>query len=1330
MSYFSVKKPYTVLVGVILALILGVVSFTGMTPDLLPSISLPYVIVLTTYPGADPETVESTVTRPLEASMATVSNIVTVSSQSSENFSMLMLEFTETANMDSVSLEIRENIDQVKSGWDEMISSPIIMKLNPDMMPVMMSAIAVEGMDIAQTSAYVETVIVPELESVEGVASASASGLLEESINVVINQAKIDEINLLVQENIDQEFAEAEEDIRQSEQDIISGQKELEDGIQEIINGESDLEDGKTQLDAEQNKANVDLAVAKDQLLTAKIALEATKLDLTSSLNTMNMLYDSLSGVIELQSMYTRYQAATEVLNNPLSTEEEKLQANVEIENIKVQLLAYPELAEIILFLEQNTEIITMSAERLSSMDWTNLDQQASVGQVLQTVEVYANTAVEEVEQSMGTAMEGMSFEEFKAMTEAGIVEIDKQIATIDNGLLEIEKGQISAAIGFATAASEMALGEQQLASTKAELESALAQLEDAREQIEEGKKELEDARLDAYDSADMHQVITVEMVENLLMAQNFSMPAGYVVEDGNSYMIRVGDQPEDVEGMKALPLFYIPGPGMITLGDVAEVFVTDNSDTIYTNVNGSEGIMLSFQKQTGYATGEVCDAVAEKLDSLVVENPMINVVTLMDQGIYIDLVMDSIMTNILWGAALAVIVLLLFLKDLRPTIVVAVSIPISIVTTIVCMYFSNITLNIISLSGLTLGIGMLVDNSIVVIENIFRYRGLGYSKTEAAMKGAKEVGGAIMASTLTTICVFAPIIFTEGLTRQLFVDLGLTIGFSLLASLFVALTVVPALASKVLGKKETSKNGRVTTAIINVYGFLLEKSLKVKFLLIPVSFVLLAGSIYLAFSNGTEFMPTMESTQLTVTLSLPEGSDLEDTAEATDIFVDRALEITDIIDIGATIDSSNSLLGIGGASTDKTTIYVTTSEERSYSNQELSELLVACGEGLDASISVSSESMDMSAMTGSGISVQVRGREIDTLQEIALDLSTQLEEVEGLSELNNGIEDREEELRIIIDRDKAMEYGLTVAQIYGEIAMKIMSGDAATVLVAENKDYSVYVEYDADEALTRELMESISLEGTNEDRETVDILLSDIASFEDGYSLTTIQREDQTRYITVSAGIAEGYNIGLVAEEVSQIIADYPVKEGYELLMTGEDEMIQDAMDDMVLMLSLAIVFMYLIMVAQFQSLLSPFIIMFTIPLAFTGGFASLYLTGSPVSIIGMVGFVMLSGIIVNNGIVLIDYMNQLREQGMEKHVAIIEAGKTRLRPVIMTALTTILALSTMVFSQDMGSAMMKPMALVTIGGLLYGTLLTLFIIPCVYDLFIRAKKKEDLDE
>ena len=1176
-------------------------------------------------------------------------------------------------------------------------------------------------------------------------ASVSMVGLLEESVNVVIRQEKVDAVNEKVFAAIDEQMAEAEEELADGRQTLADSQKEMADGRQEladgrkeISDGEKELADGKKELESKQNETANKLATTKRDLLTAKADLEAAKMNMSTNLTTAATLNQSIAEIDMILNAPTAYTNALTAMAGSVSSGDAAA-AGKSKEQIEALKKSYTESA-IVSQMAAANEQLGMMIGGLGQLDWTDGNNAVQITTILTAVSMGAseqlNAQRENLADALNSLTNSMGYEAYAKLANETIATLDEKLKAVNAGLVEVEKGQLTAAIEFANASGKISLGEYQMELAKTQLDSAEEQMKsgeeqlaEAKEQLAEGEEQLAEAKENAYEQADMNNILTVETIKGLLTAQNFSMPAGYVTEEGIEYLVRVGDKPSIVEELKALPLMdlHMDGVPVITLGDVADVFYTDNSDEIYTNVNGSPGVMLSIQKQTGYSTGQVSDLLAERFEELMAQDENLTMLTLMDQGIYIDLVMDSILNNIVFGAILAIIILILFLKDIRPTLVIAFSIPVSLVTAIVLMYFSGVTLNIISLSGLALGIGMLVDNSIVVIENIYRLRGEGYSMKDAAIEGAKEVAGAIMASTLTTICVFLPIVFTEGITRQLFVDMGLTIAYSLLASLVIALTVVPAMSSKILTKSKEQKQGRLFNGLVNLYGKALSGALKVKPLVYIVVVLLLVGSILAAMTNGTAFMSDMDSTQLTVSIQTAEDATLQETGEITDQVVEAIMEIEDIRDVGAMASSStmSMLGGVSGGVSNATTVYVVAKDDKTMSNEEIAAVILEKTADLDAEISVETSSMDMSAMGGSGISIQVRGRDIDTLQKIAGEVAAIVEGVEGTANVQDGLDEADEELRVIVDRERAVNYGLTVAQVFSQISAKLAEASSATTLAADEKDYSVYVMNGSDIELTRELVEDIQISGTDENGESVKIALSEIADFENAYSLTSISRADQTRYISVSAEIAEGFNIGLVSADVEDALADYELPDGYRLVFSGENETINDAMSQVMLMLVLALIFMYLIMVAQFQSLLSPFIIMFTIPLAFTGGFLGLFVSGSEVSVIAMIGFVMLAGIIVNNGIVLIDYTNQLREKGMERHEAILTSGRTRLRPVLMTALTTILALSTMVFSHDMGSEMARPMAVVTIGGLLYGTLLTLIVIPCVYDSFIGIMDK-----
>lgn len=1400
---FSVRKPYTVLVAVVLVIVLGIVSFTKMTSDLLPNISFPYVLVMTTYPGASPETVEMVVTKPVESSMATVSNIEEISSVSNENYSMVILQFAQSADMNAVSLEIRENLDQIRSYWDDSVGNPIIMKINPDMLPVMIAAVGGKDMSAAEITDLTNDTIVPELESIEGVASVSGMGLLEESVNVIIRQEKIDAVNEQVFGSIDKEIDENLAELQENKQDIYDGQAELEnakkeladseaelaqkqqelndskaelenskkelaDGRNELADKKSQLESGKTELNSKKDATTKQLAEAETKLLTAKADAEAAKTHLQLEIQTAEATVQGLDSGIE------QARAGVQAI-------EQTIMAVNGIEGTLAGLNGI-DASKTYVELDENTKAAVKAWYESAGYE---VKEDTLVGEIKGTLSAIKNDILVKAGASDVNGLEAKKaelqskitdLESQKAMAAAPIdqyksalSEVEGNIGKLDSALTELYQGNLQAAIEFANAQTTISLGEMQIASAESGLDSAQKQLEageeqiksgqeqldagadqikegydqindnaeqlaDALEQILDGEEQIEEAREDAYDQADMNGILTVDTVEQLLAAQNFSMPAGYVTEDGISYLIRVGDKPDTVEELKAMPILNVDmdGVDVITLGDVADVFMTDNSADIYTNVNGEPGILLTMQKQTGYSTGEVSDKILARFDELLEQNENLMLITLMDQGIYIDMVTDSIFNNIIFGAGLAILILLLFLRDIRPTAVIACSIPISIVAAVVCMYFSGVTLNVISLSGLALGIGMLVDNSIVVIENIYRLRSEGASVTEAAIEGTREVAGAIAASTLTTVCVFLPIVFTEGITRQLFVDMGLTIGYSLGASLIVALTVVPAMSSKILVKTKEQKESRFFNGLMNGYGKVLDWSLKHKAVIFIGVLVLLVGSALASLSKGTAFMPTMESTQMTITLELPDTTPLSETAEVTDRVVEILRNMEDVEDVGAMASTSSMGSLMGGSadsSTHETSIYLTTVEKPKLNNKELSnaieEQTAQLCEETGAELSIETSMMDMSALGGDGISIQVRGRDLDTLQQIAKEVAAIVETTEGTAKVSDGLEEATGEMRILIDRDKAMDQGLTVAEVYQQIAAKLKDASSATTFETTAKEYEVYVKNANDMELTRKLLQDLVIEKTDKDNKKVEIPLKDIAAFENTISPKSVSRTEQNRYIAVSASIADGYNVGLVSRKLEQNLADYEVPEGYSLVMEGENEMIVDAMQQLMLMLLLAVIFMYLIMVAQFQSLKSPFIIMFTIPLAFTGGFLGLFLGNCEVSVVAVIGFVMLAGIIVNNGIVIVDYMNQLIAQGMEKHEAILQAGRTRLRPVLMTALTTILGLLPMVFGTDMGAAMGKPMAIVTVGGLLYGTLLTLLVVPCIYDLMNCRKTK-----
>lgn len=1263
LSKISVKKPYTVIVGVVLIIILGVVSFSNMTVDLLPSMNLPYAIVMTTYPGASPEEVEEVVTKPVEQTMATVSNIKNIQSVSSENASTVVLEFEQTANMDSATIEMRESLDQISGFWPDGVGSPMIMKLNPDMMPVLIAAVSAEGKDAAQVSRLIEDEVIPEMESVEGVASVMATGSIQETVEIALNKQKVDELS---------------DDIK------AEMEKKLEDARSALNSAKSQVQSGKKALASGKNQASSGLAQAESQVSVKSEELKQAQLEITEKMAQLNV-------------------SETQLTQSLATVQAGKQAAQAQLAQLENQKNSYDQLVKQLEALNQKDEsTLTQEEKDLKAQ------LEAAIAQMKPVMDNYEATHSSLEATITQLAQQEQQLQASQGQLAAGKKQLEQMQKQVNDGALtlaqargQLASAQFEAAVGIGEGAAQLIAGESAIQMQEAQMEAAGAS---------------------GASAADMDSILSVDTIKTILGAQNFSMPAGYVMEDGLDYQVRVGDKFRSVDELRDLVLLDMEGIDPIKLSDVASVDLVNNSDETYAKINGKPGVMLSVQKQTGYSTGDVSDRVLERLNNIEKENKGIRAITLMDQGIYIDLIVNSVFENLIYGAILAVIILLVFLKSFRPTFVIACSIPISITAAIVAMYFSGVTLNIISLSGLALGVGMLVDNSIVVIENVYRMRHEeGASASTAAIEGARQVSGAIMASTLTTVCVFLPIVFTKGITRQLFVDMGLTIAYSLLASLVVALTVVPMMSAGTLRKTE-QKQSQIFVHIQEIYGKVLGKALRRKVLVCIGAFALFVGSIVLAASRGTEFMPQMESTQIGMSLETEKGTSLSDTAREADKVMDILGKIEDIEDVGALV-SATDMMGTQVA-TNKVDFYAITKEHPSMSNKELQKEIEKKTKDIHGELTVSMSNMDMSALGSSGVNVEIKGKELDKLQEIAADVKKIVEKTKGTQNVSDGTEENNEELQVLVDKTKAAKYGLTVAQVYQELYGKLAEPKSAMTLGTDTQDYDVYVVDEANESLTREDIRNMTISAKKQDGTTEDVKLSDVASFENASALPSINRNAQSRYMSVTAEIKEGDNIGLVSSRIKKALESYDAPEGYTVEMKGEDETINDAMTELFKMLALALVFMYLIMVAQFQSLRSPFIIMFTVPLAFTGGLLALWLAGMSVSVIAMIGFVMLSGIIVNNGIVFIDYTNQLIRTGMEKEAALVEAGKTRLRPIIMTALTTILGLLTMAAGVGMGSDMVQPMAVVTIGGLIYGTLLTLIVVPCIFDLFHKKEK------
>lgn len=1291
LSKLSVKKPYTVIVGVILVIVLGAVSLTKMTTDLLPDMSLPYALVITTDMGASPEKVESDVTAPVEASMATTSSIKNVSSASYDNYSMVILEYEQNANMDSVIIEIQQKLDQLEGSFPDGAGKPMIMQIDPDMMPVMVASADVEGMTQSEISDYVENELSPVLESIDGVASVSTTGTVEENIHVTLDQDKIDALNQKIQSKIEEQFTEPQEQLDQAAEQVESGRRQMESGKDQLANqlgqAENEVINGKSQA-----------FVAESDLSQNYTVLKATDELIKRAIPELQSIYEQGMG---LKADIEQAQKEAQMNSDDGSRRIEELLEEAKISGDQEQI------NQILAMTGENQESIAEAGKRLELLQEELLELNTSLNQQWADQLAALNVSLSSID-DIPQVITQLSQKQVEIQTAmAALQTAQEQVTdgktTLDDAYVTLNRMEIDGILEMSEASAQLAVGEARL---------------------EQGQEKLEESKQSALESADLNQILSVETLGQILTAQNFSMPAGYVNENKKQYLVRVGDEVSSVEELENLVLVDVGMEGIapIRLSDVAKTEVVDDTGDSYSKVNGNPAIMLSIEKQTGYSTGDVTKRIKTRFESLEKENDKLHMTILMNQGVYIDTIVESVMENMIVGAILAVLILILFLKDIKPTLVIACSIPLSVVFAIVLMYFTGISLNIISLSGLALGVGMLVDNSIVVIENIYRLRNQGFSIRKAAVEGAGQVAGAIFASTLTTVCVFAPIIFTEGITRQLFVDIALTIAYTLAASLIVALTFVPMMASGALKNTREIKHPWFDR-ILDGYEKVLRVALRFKPIVLICVVVFLVASVTLSVSKGFTFMDmNMETEQLTVTVSAKEDEKLtfEELTERADEVVDKISGISGVDSIGA-MAGGGGIMSMG--STDSVTMYVLI-DDSGATGSEITASIQALTADLDCDVNTDSSASDMSSFFGSGISVRVSGKDLDKLQKLAGQIAEVVEKTEGTVDVDDGLGDTTPSFTVKVDKEKAAKYGMTTAQVYQLVYKQLASNTSSTTISTDLKDYKVYVQSGEQADVTPGDIRKLTFPYTDRiSGETTDIPLKDIAEFEEGESLNVINRSSQTRYISVTAGVDEDHNVTLVSDQIQKELDKIKLPDGYEISMTGEDETIRDAMNQLYLMLILAVVFIYLIMVAQFQSFLSPFIIMFTIPLAFTGGFFALFVTDNEVGVVSMIGFVMLAGVIVNNGIVLVDYINQLRREGMDKKEAIVTAGRTRLRPILMTALTTILAMSTMAMGLGSGSEMMQPMAIVTEGGMLYGTLLTLIVVPCIYDLFTRNK-------
>ena len=1291
MGKFSVKKPFTVLVAVIMVLMLGFVSISNMQTNLLPDVNTPYLMVVTVYPGASPERVESEVSDVMENALGTVAGVESITATSAENYSLLLMHFAEGTDMNSALVKVSNKVDQTASSLPSSCLSPSIIEYSLNMNAFMTVAVSREGSDVYDLSDFVNDTFVPYVERKGGVSSVSANGLIEKMVQVQLSQEKVDAINERLLEVIDAQLADA-----------------------------------RAQLDA------------------AEAQIEAGRAEYNRQFKNFNKTVSN-----------TVMQQYSGEVGNAVETVRKQAQALLDSVNQLIAVVQEPEIQQALIDVRDGLQRVM---DKFNETGMKDIDSLIEIVAELREITDKLTTALQQLQERLNTetGTEGST-----ATDLVDDLQVQQSLNTVYNTLNDVIKAMDDVPGLMSTFSDALGTYSQQQLEAYMKFTEARETLNEYEKQLETAKQTYEDAKEKAMASSDVSKMLDIDTLAQLIYAQNFSMPAGYVKDSsGKSWLLKVGEEYDSIDDISGALLLHVDGFGDVRLSDVADVEVIDNAEASFTRLNGERAAVLKIYKGSSSSASTVSDNCLSAFKELEAQYDGLHVVVLSNQGNYITIIVKSILSSMIIGAALAIIVLALFLRDIKPTLVVGFSIPLSVLFAVVLMYFTGMDLNVMTLAGLSLGIGMLVDNSIVVIENIYRLRSRGVPAPRAAVQGTKQVGMSIVASTLTSVCVFLPVVFSSSLVKSLMQPMSLCIGYCLMASLLVAVTVVPAAASTVL-KKAEPKQLKWFDKIQNKYAKSLEWCFQHRALPLVAAVALLVFCGWRVVSMGVELLPTITSNEAIVTLTTTKDLSKEDSYAIAEKAIDAMLNVDNVEEVGITTDTRVAgmdvgQLGLPSAITDLLnaansygTYQVNVMLDESLSSTQIETARQALEDALsgieDCTATVEISGMqELTSQLASGLSVKIYGADPDTMTQLSEKVVEIVNDTEGFANATNGLGSGDATINLQIDRDKVRSYGLTVAQVYQQIAAKLTTTTTAqTPVSVDGRTMSVEISDNLD-PVTKENMMDITFEtsvmSADGTTTTGTCKLSDIATWVTGSAPNSITSQNQTRYVTVTADTLDGYNTTVQARELEKKLDAFALSdempEGCSFSMGGESDSVNYMVKEMVQWMGLALPFVYLVMVAQFQSLLSPFIVLFTVPLAFTGGLLGLLLTGQQLTMISLMGFIVLMGTVVNNGIVFVDYTNQLRMGGMERRAALIATGKTRMRPILMTTLTTVLAMLQLVFSNDMASQLMSGMAIVIICGLTYATLMTLYVVPLLYDLLFKKPPlnidvgSDDLDD
>lgn len=813
---------------------------------------------------------------------------------------------------------------------------------------------------------------------------------------------------------------------------------------------------------------------------------------------------------------------------------------------------------------------------------------------------------------------------------------------------------------------------------------------------------------------------VSAQHVMQAINNTNSAASVGKIDKGSKDLQLRVVGEYESIEDIKETIIQTEEG-ATIHVEDVAEVKDTFKEEEQLTLVNGKPSLVLSVMKKTDGNTVDVAEQIKKSIDDVEADLPEgVQLEVVIDTSEFIEMSVDSVISNILIGGAISVLILLVFLKSIRATIVIGLSIPIAVISTFILMYFTGESLNVLTLGGLALGIGMMVDSSIVILENIYSYRQRGYSLFESATKGASELAPAVIASTTTTLVVFLPIVFVDGIASDLFTPLALTVSFSLIASLIVAVTLVPMLSSKLLSKAMEDHGRRYwfdafLEKVNNGYKAVLEWVLGHRKTTVFGTLIAIVASLALIPFIGAEFIPSSDQGQIQISVETAPGSSFAHTEDVIGEVNKKLDSYDDVIETDF-ISLGGGEFGGGGGSTNEASVTVQLVPPKDRDQRDtaiMKEIDESMQDIPGADIQVSA--MDGGMSFGDPISIELNGPEHEVLRELADEIVTEIEGVEGVYNPTSSASAGVPQMTITVDDEKAAMYGLDEQQVTDQVSLQF-TGQLTAQYREGGSEMDITLVYPEDERSTISDLQHMSIQTATGSF----IPLDEVASFKETQGPVTLSRSDQQAQLNVSTDIVDR-DLSSVANDVEkkleQMKGSFP--EGYDYKIGGEIEEMAESFTDLALALVFSIFLVYAVMAVQFENFLFPFIIMFSMPATVVGVLGGLFITGLPLSIPGFIGIIMLAGIVVNNSIVLVDYINILRDRGMDRYEAVLEAGRSRMRPILMTTLTTVLAMVPLGLALGEGAEMQQPLAITIIFGLTISSIFTLLLIPVVYTLF-----------